>query len=182
MLDTEIQRPGYTMRLWIDDQGRHRIFIDGHQVADKRVWGSKAEHVFQHAANGRVRNFQVILKVTGLTKCRCQILEDGTEVHTSEHHLSLPNPKLRDIFRHWLPKAPRWAWIFIGLCLLIPVVTLGGAVPAVIGFIGAWSCAGLASNTRWPIAIRVGLCLMVTIASWVGLTLALAALNPALQK
>ena len=67
MLDTEIQRPKYTMRLWIDDQGRHRIYLNGQQVADKQVWGSKAEHAFQHAADGRLINFKVILKVTGLT-------------------------------------------------------------------------------------------------------------------
>lgn len=70
----------------------------------------------------------------------------------------------------------------MGLCLLIPIVTLGGAVPAVIGFAGAWICGGLASNKHWSIAIRVVLCLVVTIASWVGLTLALAALNPVLGK
>lgn len=181
MLDTEIQRPGYTMRLWIDSQGRHRIFLDGQQVSDKLVWGSKAEHAFQHAIDGRLITFKVILQALGLTKCRCQILENGTEVHTSEHRLSL-NPKLREIFSHWLPKAPRWAWIFMGLCLLIPIVTMGGAVPAVIGFIGAWGCAGLASNKRWPIVVRVVLCLLVTITSWGGLALALAALNPALGK
>jgi hypothetical protein len=180
MLDTEIQRPGYTIRLWIDFQGRHRIFLNGQQVADKQVWGAKAEHVFQQAIDGRVINFTVILQALGLTKCRCQILENGTEVHASEHRLFL-NPKLRDIFGKWLPKAPRWAWIFIGLCLLIPIVTLGGAVPAVIGFIGAWGCAGLAS-TRWPIVARVVLCLLVTIASWTGLILALGALNPALGR
>lgn len=141
MLDTEIQRPEYTMRLWIDDQGRHRIFLNGQQVAEKMVWGSKAEHAFQHAVDGRLITFRVILQALGLTKCRCQILENGAEVHTSEHRLSL-NPKLRDIFRHWLPKAPRWAWIFIGLCLLIPIVTVGGAVPAAIGFAGAWGVPG----------------------------------------
>jgi len=181
MLDTEIQRPDYTMRLWIDDQGRHRIFLNGQQVADKRVWGSKAEHIFQHTADGRVKDFKVILKVAGLTKCRCQILEDGTEVHTSEHRLTLPNPKLKDIFKNWFPKAPRWAWIFMGLCLLIPIVTRGGAVPAVLGFIGAWGCAQVAS-TRWPIVVRVALCVLVTIASWVVLVLVAAALNPTLGK
>ena len=77
MLDTEIQRPGYTMRLWIDFQGRHRIFFNGQQVADKRVWGSKAEHIFQQAVDGRSINFKVILQALGLTKCRCQILENG---------------------------------------------------------------------------------------------------------
>ncbi len=175
MLDTEIQRPKYTMRLWIDYQSRHLIFLNGQQVVDKMVWGSKAEHAFQHTVDGQLISFKVMLQVVGLTKCRCQIMENGTEVHTSEYRLSL-TPKLKDFFGNWFLKAPGWAWIFMGLCLLIPIVTLGGAVPAVIGFIGSWGCAVL-SNQRWPMATRVVLCLLITITSWVGLILVLVALN-----
>ncbi|HEX9742384.1 MAG TPA: hypothetical protein VGA17_06300 [Nitrospiraceae bacterium] len=178
MLDSEIQRPGYTMRLWIDYQGRHRIFLNGQQVADKLVWGAKGEHVFQHAINGRLISFTIILKVIGLTTCRCQILENGTEVHRSEHRLSL-NPKMGNLFRSWIPSVPRWTWIFIASCLLIPLVTIGGALPTVIGFAGAWGCSALASNTRWPSAMRIMLCLLVTIASWIGLAVVLIVLTSA---
>lgn len=81
--------------------------------------------------------------------------------------------KWRKSFQWWLD-APRWAWVFMGLCVLIPFVTLGGAVPAVIGFLGAWGSAKLAAKSSWPVTLRVILCLLATLASWVVLLVFIA--------
>lgn len=179
MLNTEIQQPGYVMRLRIDNQGRHTVLFNGETVSEKMVMGSNGEHTFQRVVDGRQVAFKVIARMTGFTTCRCLVLEDGKQVHASDHRLSFP--KLREFFG-WFPAAPRWAWIFIGLCLLIPIVTLGGAIPAVIGFIGAWICSVLAAKKQWHIAVRVMLCVIVTIASWVGLFVALIVSHSAFGK
>lgn len=90
----------------------------------------------------------------------------------------------KSMFRWWTD-APRWAWVFMGLCLLMPIVTLGGAVPSGIGFSGAWTAAKISSQSSWPIALRIFLCLAVTAGSWLALLMFLAwfhTLRPALIR
>ena len=81
----------------------------------------------------------------------------------------------------WLTGLPCWAWVFVGGCLLIPVVTLGGAVPAVIGFLGAWGCASIAKQ-KWFIVGRVICCLLIAIAAWIGTLISAAVLHTAMNR
>jgi hypothetical protein len=60
-----------------------------------------------------------------------------------------PKPKPKN------PPIPAWAWIFAVLCAAIPLVTLGGAIPAGIGFGGAGGCIGLARNPELSLGVRV---------------------------
>ena len=62
---------------------------------------------------------------------------------------------------------PPWAWIFVVACGLIPVVTLGGAIPGALGFGGAAGCIAVARDASKAIGLRVGICVAVTIACWV---------------
>lgn len=64
------------------------------------------------------------------------------------------------------PPIPAWAWIFAVMCGAIPLVTLGGAIPAAIGFGGAGGCIGLARNPELNIAVRVGGCIAITAICW----------------
>lgn len=66
---------------------------------------------------------------------------------------------------------PAWVWVFAIACLLIPIITLGGAIPAVVGFSGALACGAL-SKLKCHTAIRLLLCFLVTIVAW-GLLLVL---------
>ena len=63
-------------------------------------------------------------------------------------------------------KRPAWAMLFIIVCLAIPVVSLGGALPFVIGIGGAGICIGI-SKGKLPIVVRVLFCLIITLAAWV---------------
>ncbi len=76
------------------------------------------------------------------------------------------------------PPIPAWAWIFAVLCGAIPLVTLGGAIPAAIGFGGAGGCIGLARNPELNVAVRVIGCIAITAVCWllfVGMFIAAAA-------
>jgi hypothetical protein len=61
---------------------------------------------------------------------------------------------------------PWWGIIFAIACGIIPVVSLGGAIPAIIGFGGASICLGVAKWRDLPSSLRVGICVFVTIAAW----------------
>ena len=54
---------------------------------------------------------------------------------------------------------PRWAWIFMIMCVLIPVVSLGGAIPGALGVGGAAGCAGLAKSRKMKKSMRVISCI-----------------------
>jgi hypothetical protein len=62
---------------------------------------------------------------------------------------------------------PAWAWLFIVGCLAIPVVSLGGAIPAALGFGSAAGCASLAKKAEWATMPRVLACAAVTGGAWI---------------
>jgi hypothetical protein len=64
------------------------------------------------------------------------------------------------------PPIPSWAYLFAGACGIIPILTLGGAIPAVIGFGGASSCIAVARNRDMDPGLRVGLCAGITLGCW----------------
>lgn len=61
---------------------------------------------------------------------------------------------------------PAWAWIFVVACGIIPVLALGGAIPMALGFGGGAGCVAIARNPTSPIAVRVSICIGITIACW----------------
>jgi hypothetical protein len=61
---------------------------------------------------------------------------------------------------------PKWAWIFMVACALIPVVSLGGALPALIGFSGVAGTLAISRLHRWSTALRAGLCALIAVACW----------------
>lgn len=64
------------------------------------------------------------------------------------------------------PPIPPWAWVFVTACGIIPVLTLGGAIPGAIGFGGAGGCVAVARNPGMPLAARVGICVGITVVCW----------------
>jgi hypothetical protein len=65
------------------------------------------------------------------------------------------------------PPIPAWAWIFAVACGIIPVLTLGGAIPGAIGFGGAAGCVGVARGESMPLAGRIAACVAITVGCWV---------------
>jgi hypothetical protein len=62
---------------------------------------------------------------------------------------------------------PGWAYIFCGLCLLMPVIALGGCAPILLGVGGSSLCAGLARWRVIPAILRVLGCVFITGCAWI---------------
>ena len=60
---------------------------------------------------------------------------------------------------------PAWVMVFAIICILIPIVSLGGALPVILGLGGAALCVS-ASKTSLPTITRVFLCTAVTLTAW----------------
>ena len=61
---------------------------------------------------------------------------------------------------------PAWVTVFAIICVLIPIVSLGGALPAILGFAGAALCVSV-SKTSLPAALRLILCTVITLLAWI---------------
>jgi hypothetical protein len=76
---------------------------------------------------------------------------------------------------------PPWAYVFAALCVAIPLVTLGGCVPSVIGFGGSGACLTVARSKSTAAPLRFVVCMGITVICWLGFVMVLVALNPALK-
>lgn len=61
---------------------------------------------------------------------------------------------------------PMWAWPFMIACAAIPVISLGGALPAVIAAAGVGGTMSVSRASRWSIAMRAGACALIVLACW----------------
>jgi Fas apoptotic inhibitory molecule (FAIM1) len=62
---------------------------------------------------------------------------------------------------------PSWTWGFVGACVLIPLMSMGGALPVLIGGGGAAACAAIARQEERATGTRVASCVGVTLLCWV---------------
>lgn len=70
---------------------------------------------------------------------------------------------------------PRWVYAFFALCALIPIVALGGALPALLGSLGALVCAGVARDESKTTTVRVAICAVITLFAWAAFALLMLA-------
>lgn len=61
---------------------------------------------------------------------------------------------------------PYWAYAFMVACILIPIVSLGGAISGGIGAGGAATCRAIANNPAISKTSRVMLCAAATFLCW----------------
>lgn len=77
---------------------------------------------------------------------------------------------------------PGWAYVFASLCGAIPVVALGGCVPALLGFGGGSMCLGLARWRALPVVLRVLGCILITGGAWILFVALVAATMRVMKK
>ena len=71
---------------------------------------------------------------------------------------------------------PAWSYWFIGMCLFIPVFTVGGTIPILVGLGGAEWCWRIALNSDTPRRRRVIYCAGVVLLCYSLLILVLRGL------
>jgi hypothetical protein len=166
---TQVQRPENNVwQIWLDGQpnevrvkpgflgGLSAIQINGMPVPKKSgiassIPGSIIEHPFMLG-----RYPTVLRQKVGLWKTSYDVVINGYSVE--EQGMARP-----------IVPMPVWAWIFFVACLAIPVITLGGAIPVVLGLFGAGGSSWAARNQDWNIPTRIAACVGITVLAWVGL-------------
>jgi hypothetical protein len=73
---------------------------------------------------------------------------------------------------------PAWAWVFLIACGIIPIISLGGAVPALIAVAGVRGTLSVARLNRWSVGLRAGACVGIALACWGSFGMLIMALRP----
>jgi hypothetical protein len=64
---------------------------------------------------------------------------------------------------------PPWRYIFYVAIGIIPLLTLGGAIPFAIAGAGIGGCRQFATDARQPQGVRMIACLGIAVACWVAM-------------
>jgi len=72
---------------------------------------------------------------------------------------------------------PRWAWIFAAACFVIPILTLGGAIPGAIGGFSGFAVIAIARQAGKPTRKKLIHCGVVTGSAWTVFVVFLLALT-----
>jgi hypothetical protein len=73
---------------------------------------------------------------------------------------------------------PWWGWFFVGLCVLVPLISLGGALPTAIGFGGASICYGISKDVSKGKMTRLLMCVGITALCWALFICIILAIRP----
>jgi len=147
----------HEIRLELDYLGREKVFVDGVLASrNRRMWTQHNQHLFAVGAGHRAR-----LDVHGSWAGRvtCRLLVNGRVVPPLGG-----GPK-----EGWLRLAkemPAWGWVFAAACLAIPVVSLGGAISAFLGVMGAGISISIAADRDRSEAMRILLATATTMVCW----------------
>jgi hypothetical protein len=77
---------------------------------------------------------------------------------------------------------PNWSWVFIVACAIIPIISLGGALPALIAVGGVSATLSVARFKRWSVALRTAACTLIALACWGAFGMLIMAFRPAAQE
>jgi hypothetical protein len=153
---------------------RETIWVDGRVVSDQNSMKFRSENLLPL---GEGVEGKVLVSTAWYGAPRCRLLVDGREIPPSQGEKGDVHLPDQVAGQAKAPPLPPWAWAFVVLCGAIPLVTLGGAIPAAIGFGAAAGCSGAARFKSWSTATRVGICLAITVAAWAGLLAVLGMLH-----
>lgn len=144
--------PGGPPRLTITYPGNAasaQVLLDGQQVM---AFATKAD--FQRGTTARLPDGSILTVRFG-TIAGVPYLKG---VHVIHNGRPVPGSAADPV--------PAWAWIFLIACALVPVVTLGGGLPALIGFSGVAGTLTVSRLSRWSTALRAGVCALISVACW----------------
>ena len=61
---------------------------------------------------------------------------------------------------------PWWTWLFIVACIILPVTTIGGAIPTGLAAGGMLLCVNVSLSATIKLPIKLLLCFGITAAAW----------------
>jgi hypothetical protein len=128
--------------------GGHKVTVNGIPVGHKRSFIQGITGMDQILTLGTKEAHLVMIGN------RADLAVDGVYLDSGEPYLPL------------LPM-PRWNWVFIVLCFIIPVLSLGGVVPVLIAFMGAYATVKVSVKRDMGLFFQLLLSTLITAGAWI---------------
>lgn len=129
--------------------GKKLIRVDGKPLTQDRKVADTGDYAFQ--INGH----------TGVVSIRNNLLGFSYDVGIDGKSVTTGKPIVPQV------ALPMWAWVFIIACAAIPILSLGGIVPILLGLGGALGCNQLARDGTKDYNSRLLMCAGITVLCWV---------------
>lgn len=130
--------------------GNHQLFVNGQQIPLQKV--------FFQAFVGMDQAVNI-----GGKECRLVMLGSKADLAVDGVYIGSQKP--------YAPRKgmPWWSWIFVAACVAIPIVSLGGALPMVLGVLGALGCVRTAISPSMKMPAKLLSCVGITALCWCAL-------------
>jgi len=141
------------------------VYVNGKVLSQKKNFLKlKSAHIFEYEGESyelrmQFRFLQGVFNVT--------LLKRGQEVYDQDFSMQGKAFATKKVL------IPKWSYIFVVLCGIIPFVSLGGALPVLLGMGGA----GICISTAMPTLVRIVLSSVVTVMVWVLFIFLIAAIR-----
>lgn len=128
--------------------GKKLVFVNKNRVVNSKLFDTNSELVFSLGEE----KVSILIVEENLKYSYCLKLSGNASIVPQNINPSLP--------------LPNWAYIFILLCLLIPILTPEGLVPQLTGVLGAIRCATISKKADKTQKQRVKSCLILVTILW----------------
>lgn len=146
------------------EDGTHTVDLDKRWASGKRIIRADGQIVLETERvwmdTGSDDEFQL-----GSHEC---VVHRRTNGFTGSYDLSIDGRSVqtgKSVAK--LHDMPKWMWIFIVACGIIPVLTLGGVVPLLIGLGGASGCVAVSRHPTRSTRAKAAWATGITIVAWV---------------
>ena len=178
---------GHKLELVSEGINKGKVYLDGNLVVDKKIWSPSPMFDFEVEKDGQKRIYKIQVKTTWVGAFQITLTEQGRKIYCGEFLAlkggdPLSNEDIKTKNKIRFTDIPRWGWIGVGFCGIIPFITLGGALPATIGFCGAYGCYHVSQNTKFSLTIRVVSVLGIVVLTWVVFLISMVILSSVLGR
>lgn len=141
--------------------GREVVRVDGVEVFNAISMRLRSEVPIALPSG---RSALVVVRIGNFLLPTCELILDGAVVAPKR------GPESSKAELAW------WQWLLVGMCAIIPILTMGGALPALIGIGGASTNWKLATSNR-STGTKALLMGAVAVSSWLVLAVVLTAVS-----
>ncbi len=135
----------YEKKFW---SGKLFVIVDGEKTEMKRT-------SFSESFTGIDKPFYI-----GEKECRFVAIGNKIDIAIDGMYIDSKKPYVP------LEKMPSWNWVFIALLIALPIMTLGGALPIVLAFLGITLCVRISILPSMSTTGKVFSCIGITAGAW----------------
>jgi len=141
--------------------GRETILLNGKVVSEKRnLTNLNSVHQFSYEG----QNYELKLGWNMIQRLVHVTLTGNSQLlHDQDFDLQ---GKAFDTQKMVIPK---WSYLFIVLCIMIPFIARGGALPFLIGILGMGGCIKVSRKSTFSNAKKLAICAGITALCWLSL-------------